>query len=123
MDAHFSLVQMPLRKGGKKTSIAYSEPTITVNGQKASVRYIHLSGFVFSRVVHIDEKATASTAKFSVEFGKLRANVLERSRIILDTKLKVQKAMVLPILLYAYMGNFRMVGALNQKGLDPLRAK
>ena len=34
-------------------------------------------------------------------FGRLRANVWERNRIKLDTKLKVYKAVVLPTLLYA----------------------
>ena len=75
----------------------YSEPTITVNGQKLQVvdEYIYL-GSTLSRAVHIDDVATTRTAKDSVAFDRLRTNGIRR-----DTKLKVYKAVVLPTLLYA----------------------
>ena len=57
-------------------------------------------GSTLSRAVHIDDEVTARTAKASVAFGRLLTNVWERNRIRLDTKLKVYKAVVLPILLY-----------------------
>ena len=80
----------------------YSEPTITVNGQKLQVvdKFTYL-GSTLSRAVHIDDEVTARTAKASVAFRRLRTNVWERSGIRLDTKLKVYKAVVLPTLLYA----------------------
>ena len=84
----------------------YSEPTITVNGQKLQVvdKFTHL-GSTLSRAVHIDDEVTARTAKASVAVGRLHTNVWERNGIRLDTKhakLKVYKAVVLPTLLYAY---------------------
>ena len=80
----------------------YSEPTITVNGQKLQVvdKFTYL-GSTLSRAVHIDDEVTARTAKTSVAFGRLHTNVWERNGIRLDTKLKVYKAVVLPTLLYA----------------------
>ena len=80
----------------------YSEPTITVNGQKLQVvdKFTYL-GNTLSRAVHIDDEVTARTAKARVAFGRLRTNVWERNGIRLDTKLKVYKAVVLPTLLYA----------------------
>ena len=80
----------------------YSEPTITVNGQKLQVvdKFTYL-GSTLSRAVHIDGEVTARTAKARVAFGRLRTNVWERNGIRLDTKLKVYKAVVLPTLLYA----------------------
>ena len=80
----------------------YSEPTISVNGQKLQVVDIFTYlGNTLSRAVHIDDEVTATTAKASVAFGRLRTNVWERIGIRLDTKLKVYKAVVLPTLLYA----------------------
>ena len=80
----------------------YSEPTITVNGQKLQVvdKFTYL-GSTLSRAVHIDGEVTARIAKASVAFGRLRTNVWERNGIRLNTKLKVYKAVVLPTLLYA----------------------
>ena len=80
----------------------YSEPTITVNGHKLQVfdKFTYLEGTLF-RAVHIDDEVTARTAKASVAFGRLRTNVWERNGFKRDTKLKVYKAVVLPILLYA----------------------
>ena len=80
----------------------YSEPTISVNGQKLQVvdKFTYL-GSTLSRAVHIDDEVTARTAKASVAFGRLRTNVWERNGIRLDNKLKVYKAVVLPTLLYA----------------------
>ena len=73
-----------------------------MNGQKLKVvdKFTYL-GSTLSRAVHIDDEVTARIAKASVAFGRLRANVWERGRIKLDTKLKVYKAVVLPTLLYA----------------------
>ena len=80
----------------------YSEPTITVNGHKLQVfdKFFYL-GSTLSRGMHIDDEVTARSAKASVAFGRLRTNVWERNGIRPDTKLKVYKAVVLPILLYA----------------------
>ena len=80
----------------------YSEPTITVNGQKLQVvdKFTYL-GSTLSRAVQIDDEVTARTAKASVAFGRLRTNVWERNGIRLDTKLIVYKAVVLLTLLYA----------------------
>ena len=65
----------------------YSEPTITVYGQKLQVvdKFAYL-GSTISRKVHIDDEVTARTAKASVAFGRLRANVWERNGIRLDTE-------------------------------------
>ena len=73
-----------------------------MNGQKLQVvdKFTYL-GSALSRAVHIDDEVTARTSKASVAFGRLRTNVWERNGIILDTKLKVYKAVVLPTLLYA----------------------
>ena len=56
----------------------YSEPTITVNGQKLQVvdKFTYL-GSTLSRARHIDDKGTVKTAKASVAFGRLRTNVWE----------------------------------------------
>ena len=73
-----------------------------MNGQKLQVvdKFTYL-GSTLSRAMYIDDEVTARTAKASVAFGRLRKNVWERNGIRLDTKLKVYKAVVLPILLYA----------------------
>ena len=54
----------------------YSEPTITVSGQKLQVvdKFTYL-GSSLSRAAHIDDEVTARTAKASVAFGRLRTNV------------------------------------------------
>ena len=80
----------------------YSEPTITVNGQKLQVvdKFTYLAS-TLSRAVHIGDEVTDRTAKASVAFGRLLTNVWERNGIKLDTKLKVYMAVVLPTLLYA----------------------
>ena len=53
--------------------------------------------------MHIDDEVTANIAKANEAFRRLRANILGRNGIKLDTKLKVCKAVavVLPTLLYA----------------------
>ena len=80
----------------------YKEPTITVKDQILQVvdKFTYL-GSTLSRVVHIDDEVNAKIAKASAAFGRLRGSVWDRSRIRLDTKLKVYKAVVLPTLLYA----------------------
>ena len=81
----------------------YSEPTITVNGQRRQVvdKFTYLKS-TLSRAVHIDDEVTARSAKASVAFSRLHGNVWDRRGIRLDTKLKVYKAVVLPTLLYVY---------------------
>ena len=56
----------------------YSEPTITVNGQKLQVvdKFTYL-GSTLSRAVHIGDEVTARTAKVNLAFCRLRTNVLE----------------------------------------------
>ena len=80
----------------------YKEPTITVKGQRLQVvdKFTYL-GSTLSRVVHIDDEVSASIAKANAAFGRLRGSILDRSGIRLDTKLKVYRSVVLPILLYA----------------------
>ena len=53
----------------------YSEPTITVNGQKQVVDKFTYVGSTLARAVHIDDEVTARTVKASVAFGRLRTNV------------------------------------------------
>ena len=80
----------------------YSEPTITVNGQKLKVvdGFTYLGG-ALSGAMRIGGGVAAGAAGAGVAFGRLRTNVWERNGIRLDTKLKVCKAVVLPALLYA----------------------
>ena len=54
-----------------------------------------------SRVVYIDDVATARTERANGAFGRLRRNVSERNGIRLCTKLKVYEAVVLSTLLDA----------------------
>ena len=81
----------------------YKEPTITVKGQIASGRQVHLpwKHIVMSRALWWDDEVNARIAKASATFDRLRGSVWDRSGIRLDTKLKVYKAVVLPTLLYA----------------------
>ena len=80
----------------------YQEPTITVKGQRLQAvdKFTYL-GSTLSRPVHIDDEVNARIAISSAAFGRLRGNVWDRSGIRLDTKLKVNKAVVLPTILYA----------------------
>ena len=54
----------------------YKEPTITVKGQRLQVvdKFTYL-GSILSRVVHIDDEVSASIAKASAAFGRLRGSV------------------------------------------------
>ena len=72
----------------------YSEPTITVNGQKLQIvdKFTYLESTLF-RAVHIGDEVTARTVQASLAFGRLRANVWERNGIR-----QVYKAVVLPTL-------------------------
>ena len=98
------------QKSIKKTEVVYQpapgkpnkEPTITVKGQQLQVvdKFTYL-GSTLSRVVHIDDEVNARIAKASAAFGRLRGSIWDRNRIRLDTKLKVYRSVVLPILLYA----------------------
>ena len=62
-------------------------------------KFLYL-GITLSRVVHIDDEVYARTAKASAAFGRLRGSIWDRSGIRLDTKLKVNRSVVLPTLLY-----------------------
>ncbi|KYO18850.1 hypothetical protein Y1Q_0009257 [Alligator mississippiensis] len=79
----------------------YVEPTITVNGQtlQAVCKLTYLSS-TLSHVVYINDETKARIAKASVAFGRLHANVCEHRGISQQTKLKVYKAIVLPVLMY-----------------------
>ena len=64
----------------------YSEPTITVNGQKLQVvdKFTYL-GSTLSRAVHIDDEVTARTAKASVasaDFAQMSGNEMESDLIL-----------------------------------------
>ena len=87
----------------------YSEPTITVNGQKLQVedKFTYL-GSTPSRAVHIDDKFTARSAKASVAFGRLRANVLERNGIRIDTKLSTKLWYCQPSYMHVRPGQYTM---------------
>ena len=80
----------------------YKEPAITVKGQRLQAvdKFTNL-GSTLSRVVHIDDEVNARIAKASAAFGQLHGSIWDRSRIRLDTKLKVYRPVVLPTLLYA----------------------
>ena len=80
----------------------YSEPVITVNGEKLTVteKFIYL-GSTLSRSVSIDEEVSYRIARTSSAFGRLKKKVWDRRGISLRTKLKVYHAVVLPSLLYA----------------------
>ena len=80
----------------------YVEPNITVNGQRLSAvnRFTYL-GSTLSQNVTIDDEVNVRIARASATFGRLHANVWNRRGISLQTKLKVYRAMVLPMLLYA----------------------
>ena len=80
----------------------YKEPTNTVKGQRLQVVYkFTYLGSTLSRIVHFDDEVNARIAKASVAFGRLRGNILDRSGIRPDTKLKVYSSVVLSTLLYA----------------------
>ena len=76
------------------------EPNITVNGQSAENRFTYL-GSTLSQNVTIDDEVNIRIARASATFGRLHANVWNRRGISLQTKLKVYRAIVLPMLLYA----------------------
>ena len=78
----------------------YTEPTNKVKGQRLQVvdKFTYL-GRTWSRVVHIDDEVNARIAKASAAFGRLRGSIWDRSG--LDTKLKLYRSTVLPILFYA----------------------
>ena len=80
----------------------YVEPNITVSGQRLSAvnRFTYL-GSTLSQNVTIDDEVNIRIARASATFGRLHANVWNRRGISLQTKLKVYRAIVLPMLLYA----------------------
>ena len=82
--------------------INYSDPTITVKGQKLQTvdKFTYL-GSTLSRNVPIDDEVDARIAKASTAFGRLRKNVWERQGLNLQTKMTVYEAVVMNTLLYA----------------------
>lgn len=81
---------------------AYTEPIITVNGQRLAVadKFVYL-GSTLSRFVNIDAEVAYRIAKASAAFGRLKDKVWERRGLKFGTKLSVYRAVVLPTLLYA----------------------
>ena len=77
--------------------------TTIEKGQKLKVvDKVTYLGSTNSIAVHTDDAITARTAKASVVFGRLCANVKERNGIKIEIQLKVYKSVVLPTHLYAY---------------------
>ena len=68
----------------------YSNPTITVNGQKLQTvdKFTYL-GSALSRNVIIDEDAEVRIATASTTFGTLHTNVWERQGLNLQTSIKL----------------------------------
>ena len=79
----------------------YSEPSVTVNVEtlKAVDKFTHL-GRALGRNVRNSDKVDHRIAKAIAAFGKLSEKVWERKGLSLDSKLKVYKAVILPLLLY-----------------------
>ena len=82
----------PLTISTKKTEVVhqpapgkpYSEPTITVNGQKVVDKFTYL-GRTLSRAVYIDDEVTARTAKARValaDFAQISGNEMESDLIL-----------------------------------------
>jgi len=80
----------------------YCSPAFTIKGQLLPVvdKFTYL-GSTLSRNVHIDDEVVNRISKASSAFGRLRKNVWNRKGLSLSTKLKVYKAIVLAIMLYA----------------------
>ena len=81
---------------------SYLEPCIKVNGVALKVvnRFTYL-GSTLSQDANVDDEVYTKIAKASSTFSRLYANVWRRNGINLQTKLKVYRAVVLPVLLYA----------------------
>ena len=79
----------------------YIEPSVTANGQRLNVvnRFTYLGSTLSQNV--IDDEVNTRIAKASVAFGRLHTKVWNRRGISQQTKLKVYRATVLPMLLYA----------------------
>jgi hypothetical protein len=78
---------------------AYSEPTITVKGEKLkAIDTFTYLGSTLSRSVRIDNEVDGRIAKASTGFGRLRKKVWVRTGLSQKTKVKVYKAIVLPSL-------------------------
>ena len=81
---------------------AYSEPTITVKGEKLkAVDTFTYLGSTLSRSVRINAEVDGRIAKACTAYGRLKKKVWERQGLSTKTKLKVYKAIVLPSLLYS----------------------
>ncbi|KYO47115.1 hypothetical protein Y1Q_0014025 [Alligator mississippiensis] len=80
----------------------YIEPTTIVNGQTLQEvdKFTYLSS-ALSHAVCIKDETNARIAKASMASGRLCPNVWECRGISQQTKLKVYKAIMLPILMYA----------------------
>ncbi|KYO29076.1 hypothetical protein Y1Q_0009878 [Alligator mississippiensis] len=109
---HFSSVcdNFGLTINTKKTEVmhqpasgkSYIKPTITVNGQTLQVmdKFTYLSS-TLSHAVHINDETNARVDMAIVAFGRLHTGVWEHRGISQQTKLKIYKAIVLLILMYA----------------------
>ena len=80
-------------------------------------------GSTLSRNTTIDDEVNTRISRASSSFGRLYKNVWHRSGISLQTKLKVYKAAVLPVLLYAcetwtvYRRHSKMLNHFHTKSL------
>ena len=83
-----------------------------MNGHKLQVvdKIINL-GCTISKAAKIDDEVSPRTAKASLHF----ANVYEHNSTILDTKLKVCNAVLLPTIVYAGRGQYINVMASDLK--------
>ena len=101
--------------------------SITVKGQQLQVvdKFTYL-GNTLSGVVRIDDEVNAKIAKAMAAFGRLRESIWDRSEIRFDTKLKVYRSVVLPILqhacdiLTAYQGHARRLNHFHTSHLRKL---
>ena len=103
----------------------YTDPIITVKGQNLqNVDMFTYLGSTLSRNVLIDDEVDARISKVSTAFGRLRNNVWERQGLNLQTKLKIDKAIVMTNLLYAcetWTVCFRNARKLNRFHVSSLR--
>lgn len=80
----------------------FKEPTIKVYSEKLKVvnRFTYL-GSTLSQNITVDDEVNTRISKASSTFGRLYTNVWHRSGISLKTRLKVYRAVVIPVLLYS----------------------
>ena len=108
----------------------YSEPSVTVNVEtlKAVDKFTYL-GSALARNVRNNDKVDHRIAKPIAAFGKLSEKVWERKGLSLEAKLKVYKAVVLPLLLYTcetwtvYSHNAKVINHFHQNCLRMILQK